>query len=339
MHYSLCYYIFLSLSSQKNCICIETIPFPPLIFMRKFFRRSLQVTALSLLFIIPVLSLYAILMENFRLPQVVGRVWKKVFYHLDEWMCYLSDEPAKLAQSVRGSLFWSFSIGDFNLTDPLNLVGHIFGSMDFYLPVLVASLPLILLTALLGRVYCGWVCPADFLFEMGSKLRRLMGKMGVDLKSVSFDRLNKYVLLFVGALFSMALGNQLFSFIYPPAILNREAVHLVFYGSIGIGGVLFFLMLLVEVSLSRRAWCRYFCPGGALWSVLGGRRMICVEVSREICTDCGKCNVACEYGLNPMQNKAGIECNNCGDCIDACQEKGVIGYKFRWPWEKRSGSF
>lgn len=307
--------------------------------MRRFFRRLTQTLTLSLLFIVPILSLYAILMENFRLPQVVGQTWKKVFYFIDEVLYYFSEDPGKLAQGIRGSLFWSFSIGDFNLTDPLNVVGHVLGSGEFYFPLLVSALPLVILTALLGRVYCGWVCPVDFLLEMGSKLRRLMARMGLELKNVSFDRYNKYLLLVVGALFSMALGNQIFSFIYPPAILNREAVHLVFYGSVGIGGVTLILIFLIEISLSRRAWCKYFCPGGALWALLGGRRMLCVEVNRSTCTDCGKCTVACEFGLNPMQNKAGIECNNCGACIDACKEKNVIGYKFRWPWEKRSGTF
>lgn len=307
--------------------------------MRKIFRRLTQLTALALLFIIPILSLYAILMENFRLPQVVGRTWQKVFYFVDGFLYRFSDDPGKLASSVRGSLFWSFTVGDFNLTDPLNVIGHVFGSGELYGELLLAALPLVLFTMVLGRVYCGWVCPVDLLLEIGSGLRRLMAKIGLDLKSVSFDRLNKYLLLVVGALFSLILGNQLFPFLYPPAILNREAVHLVFYGSIGIGGVMLVLILLIEIAVSRRAWCRYFCPGGAVWSLLGGRRMVCVEVTQEVCTDCGKCNVACEYGLNPMQNKAGIECNNCGDCIDACQEKGAIGYKFRWPWEKRSGTF
>jgi ferredoxin len=35
-------------------------------------------------------------------------------------------------------------------------------------------------------------------------------------------------------------------------------------------------------------------------------------------------------GLNPMKNQMGIECDNCGVCISACNE-AALGYAFGLP--------
>ena len=38
----------------------------------------------------------------------------------------------------------------------------------------------------------------------------------------------------------------------------------------------------------------------------------------ETCNDCAKCNVVCEFDLDPMRDGFGQECNNCTACIAIC---------------------
>lgn len=294
--------------------------------MQQFIRRSLQVAVILFLIIIPVLSLYGVLAQNYRLTTVAGTSWQKVFDFVDVALRKVSYDPVKLTDNVKGSFFWSFTIFGYNISDPLNVVGTIFGSKSFYWPIVKSSLILIVLTILLGRVYCGWICPMNLVFELSCKIRKLLSIVGIKPKNIAFSRWNKYAMLFVGAMLSLILGIQAFSFIYPPTVFNREIVHLIYFGSIGIGAVTLLLVITIEVSLSQRAWCRYFCPGGALWSLMGSKRILRVKRESSLCDDCAECNKVCEFGLYPMIDQTGMECDNCGKCVANCHS-GALGYK------------
>ncbi len=299
-------------------------------------RRTIQIAGIIFIIIIPFLSLYGVLVENYRLSMVDGEGWQKFFDKIDTIVRYFSEDTTRAARTVKGSLFWSVSIKDFNISDPLAFVGIIFGSKAFYLTLLTSILPLVIITAVLGRVYCGWICPMNLIFELNGKIRKLLRKVGINPFNVGFARLNKYALLIVGAVFSLVLGVQVFSFIYPPIIFNREVTHLIYFGSVGVGAITLILIFLFEISISQRAWCRYYCPGGALWSLMGTKRLVHITVDRELCDDCGKCNLACEFGLDPMRGNMGMECDNCGRCISKCKPAG-LKYSITLPWQKGGG--
>jgi ferredoxin-type protein NapH len=92
-------------------------------------------------------------------------------------------------------------------------------------------------------------------------------------------------------------------------------------GVISLTGVSLFLfvLLMVEILLSPRMWCRSLCPGGALYAVLGARRVFRVKNDFAACTQCAACIKACPMGLNPMSDALGIECDNCLACLPSCQ--------------------
>jgi NAD-dependent dihydropyrimidine dehydrogenase PreA subunit len=45
------------------------------------------------------------------------------------------------------------------------------------------------------------------------------------------------------------------------------------------------------------------------------------------CIGCGLCVTACDLGVLIVNNKAklvaGIECNECGECMDVCPEEAI----------------
>lgn len=301
--------------------------------MLQVIRRTIQILGIVFIIVVPFLSLYGVLVENYRLAMVDGEGWQKLFDRIDTFIRYFSEDTANASRAAKGTFLWSVTIKDFNISDPLAFVGSVFGSLGFYSKLFISILPLVLLTLLLGRVYCGWLCPMNLLFELNGKIRSLLRKLGINIFNISFARLNKYALLIVGALLTMVLGVQVFSFIYPPILLNREIIHLIYFGSVGTGAVMLVLIFMFEISISQRAWCRYFCPGGALWSLLGVKRVVQVTVDREICDNCGKCNIACEFGLNPMKGEMGMECDNCGKCMSKCKID-ALKYSIVLPWQK-----
>jgi ferredoxin-type protein NapH len=55
-----------------------------------------------------------------------------------------------------------------------------------------------------------------------------------------------------------------------------------------------------------------------LYSLLGRYRLLRIQRIVSKCNDCQKCNVVCEFGLDPLRDGFGQECNNCTACIAVC---------------------
>ncbi len=122
----------------------------------------------------------------------------------------------------------------------------------------------------------------------------------------------------VGLVLSALTGSVLVAGVYPPAIIGREIYYAIALGGFGAGAVFFVVTLLFDLLVARRGFCRYLCPGGALYSLLGRYRPVRIQRIVGDCNDCAKCNAICEFGLNPMRDDFGQECNNCSACIAVC---------------------
>ena len=85
-----------------------------------------------------------------------------------------------------------------------------------------------------------------------------------------------------------------------------------------LGMIIFLGTLLFDLLVARRGFCRYVCPGGALYSLIGRYRVVRIRRIVESCNDCAKCNAVCEFGLDPLRDNFGQECNNCTACIAIC---------------------
>ncbi len=228
----------------------------------------------------------------------------------------LVDDPEEL--SVIKGTTWSGTFWGWQFTDPLAVVGQIAAGLKFYLPFILTALIPIILTLLLGRFFCGWICPATFLYELSSNLSAILSYAGIKCGNRKFDLRTKYVVLAIGLILSTITGSVLVSAIYPPAIIGRELYYVIALGGLGSGTVFFIGTLLFDLLVARRGFCRYLCPGGALYSLLGHFRLVRIRRIAENCNDCNKCSAICEFGLDPVHDKFGQECNNCTACIAIC---------------------
>lgn len=272
-------------------------------------RRTCQLAVFALIVAIPSLSLY----DNLRNQRDDAGIQAHTSTRLVHAAVGDMDDPSWLTQSVRGSV-WTFKAGSTVISDPLAGVDFSAAMGTLWDPFLLTILLPVLASLLLGRVFCGWICPADLIFELAGKLRDIAGIE----RDVQFSRATKYAILGIGAAASFWLGTQMFAEIYPPRVVSGELYLWITFGALGAGAWLMLAVVAFEIFVSRRFWCRYVCPGGALYSALGRFRLVRLRVSEERCTSCTKCLPVCEFGLDPMRGKMGAECNNCGLCVRAC---------------------
>ena len=304
--------------------------------MLQIARRTVQITVILLLFLLPILGLYEIVYEYYRghyIYMTKGEWWQGLFVNIERVLQFINPyDPMRIVKETKGTIFWSFTIFGFTISDPLAFVGYLMSSRHFYMAFFISILLLTGITMVLGRVYCSWICPMNLIFELNNRLRRLFRRIGIRPYNVGFNRLHKYTILIVGAILSLLLGVQVLYFLYPPIVLNREVIHFIYFRSFGIGATVLVILLFIELTLSERAWCRYFCPGGALWSLLGSGRLVRVKYDPGLCDDCGKCNLVCEFGLNPMKGEMGMECDNCGRCVAECDPR-ALRFGIHLPWK------
>lgn len=243
---------------------------------------------------------------------------ERTFYDVMDWFVLpFTSDPAEDLDAVKGNT-WSATIFGLKLSDPLAAAGQIASGLTVYWPFVMTALIPIVFTVLLGRFFCGWICPATFLYELNTNFGIALRRLGIRIGNRHFDKRLKYAVLGAGLLLSAISGAMLMASIYPPAILGREIYYAIAQGAFGVGMVFFVMTLLFDLLVARRGFCRYLCPGGALYSLLGRYRVVRIQRVVDQCNDCTKCNGVCEFGLDPMRDGFGQECNNCTACIAIC---------------------
>ena len=226
-------------------------------------------------------------------------------------------DPEVDLNNLKGTT-WSGTLFGLKLSDPLAVVGQISAGKTIYVPFLITALIPIFLTIIFGRFFCGWICPATFIYELNDNLAAWLRKAGLPVGKRKLDFRLKYLVLAMGIIISAATGMIAFASMYPPALIGREIYYAIALSGFGSGMVFFLLTLLFDLMVSRRGFCRYVCPGGALYSLLGRYRLFRIKRDVTQCNDCAKCNVVCQFGLDPLRDDFTQECNNCTACIAVC---------------------
>ncbi|MGB4658492.1 MAG: 4Fe-4S binding protein, partial [Mobilitalea sp.] len=78
-----------------------------------------------------------------------------------------------------------------------------------------------------------------------------------------------------------------------------------------------------------RFFCKYLCPVGAFYGIIGKLSPTKIERNADLCINCKKCNKACPVNID-VENAEKItsaECINCNECVLACPKKGALEIK------------
>ncbi|OPX57637.1 MAG: quinol dehydrogenase membrane component [Methanomassiliicoccales archaeon PtaB.Bin215] len=170
--------------------------------------------------------------------------------------------------------------------------------------VLVASV-VILSSLLVGRVFCGYVCPPGALQELAylAPIKKIKVPSSITVKV----RLVAFV-----AMVALAVA---FSFNLTKALGLPDLFQLVLGP-----GLLIFLVIIIASTVVYRPFCRFVCPFGALSSLLSWRSVLGVRRNSN-CVECGRCEKVCPPQV--LKERAGSECYLCGRCLATCHKDAL----------------
>lgn len=266
----------------------------------------------------------------------------------------------------RGSDSISTAVNSFFRADPLVLISYL-ASLRSFTTLLLPAVLMVIFTLLLGRFFCGWICPLGTIFDLVTPRIRKSSP-------IRFFKGNFKYWLLLPLLFSAFFNVNLVGIFDPIAILVR-ALTFFFYPLIGDGvrsnwvwlyslfgeqrdilapgynllrdhllpfretfyplsflSALIFAAIIYIERYERRNWCRNICPLGTLLGLFS-RFSIFRRLPTTICTDCKACRTTCptSFDQDILQSQ---DCILCMDCLRQCKKERV-GFSFTSPVENK----
>jgi MauM/NapG family ferredoxin protein len=248
--------------------------------------------------------------------------------------------------------------------DPLLALVTFLSSRVVFVSFILACATIVV-TFVLGRIACGWVCPLgsvhqffSFIFKKAKLLKPKKDKNPM----ISWKY---YILIFilVSSLFSL----DLVGYLDPLSFLYRSFVTGVFPGlahafsnflallysfhlpSLGDKLTQFFQSLTINSTFSQgffislifigiillniskeRFWCRYLCPLGAFLGLIARWNVFKLRIDSQKCIKCALCTIQCETQATPypQEDWKSSECVYCETCAAICPT-AAIGFPLK----------
>lgn len=227
--------------------------------------------------------------------------------------------------------------------------------LAFFIVGFVVSL--FLVTALLGRIWCGWMCPQlvylelvyrpiEYLFEGKPKVNHAIGRHATPARIIA-----KYIVYFI---ISFLLAHVFLAYFVGVDSLWQWVRESPFSHPLSFFAVLFVTgLMMFDFCFFREQTCVLACPYGRFQSVMLDRDSLIIcydeqrgeprgklqknvkpgETKHGDCIDCHLCVDTCPTGID-IRNGLQLECVACAQCIDACDNvmekinkpRGLIRY-------------
>ena len=190
---------------------------------------------------------------------------------------------------------------------------YFFGSViwirELYLilfAVLFFLLFIISITAVFGRIWCGWLCPQTVLLNLSESISRLFGGLS-----------RRVMLRFVLLPFSALVSLTILWYFVPPV----RTMQLLFNDALITGFFLVqWVVIYAELAFLGRKFCTTVCPYAMMQNALFDKDTLVIEYDKSRDTDCMKCHdcvKACPVGID-IKEGLQTDCIACTECIDAC---------------------
>jgi len=209
--------------------------------------------------------------------------------------------------------------------------------------LILSALGLFLVTALAGRMWCGYACPQTVWTDLMVVLERFWqgdrnARMRLDASPWSFEKIWKKTATHISwLLVAIATGGALVFYFRDAPTLAAELVSgdapTIAYVFLGLFTGTTYLL----GGIAREQVCIYMCPWPRIQSAMFDKDSLLISYrgyrgeprgphkkgqpweGRGDCVDCKACVAVCPMGID-IRDGVQLECIQCALCIDACNE-------------------
>jgi polyferredoxin len=192
---------------------------------------------------------------------------------------------------------------------------------------MILSAFVLVMTLILGPVFCGFVCPLGTLQEFIGKIgRKIFGKKYNTFVPKNWHTALKY-LRYVSLALVLVMTYNAMTLVFADVDPYYAMYHF-FTGKATIASLVILGLTLVGSLFVERPWCKYLCPYGALLGLVGKISLFKIRKEDSACAGCGQCNSQCPMGID-LSEKTVVRDANCIRCLDCAADgcfKGAIDY-------------
>jgi len=213
----------------------------------------------------------------------------------------------------------TLTVGGVTLSCPLSFLQGSAGASTILVGIIGSIAIPILIALFMGRIFCGWICPAS----LGLELSRNLLTSGKPTTSTGRNPIQFLGVVLIGAfLASSALFHYPFFCIFcPVGVICRNVISFTQYGALGMDVIFIPAFMLFEAVFAR--WCPEICPLGAMTTIISRFNFLNPRINEAKCVKCQVCNRVCPMRIQVLEGKDLNSCSKCLKCSEGCPTDAI----------------
>ena len=189
----------------------------------------------------------------------------------------------------------------------------------------VVIVAVLLVTFLIGRLYCSVVCPMGIFQDIFTWAHKLIFGKKRPYRYRKPQNWLRYTMLGLFVVLMLLGLNGIATLVAPYSAYARMVANIHGTGLVHWIAIATLCCVGVMSFLYGRLWCNTLCPVGTLLGLISKNSLFGIRIDKEKCVGCGKCEKRCKANCIDVDDKTvdGSRCVMCFNCLGHCKQGAI----------------